>query len=114
MAVKSFLTDIANTIREVKGTSDLINARNFKKEIREVASGIQPSGTLPITDNGIYVVTDYHKVDVNVPTGTPIEVTTGEEMEALLVEENIGKIYKYVGTTTDVYTNGELYIVGEE
>lgn len=46
--------------------------------------------------------------------GTPIEVATVEEMDAQLVEENIGKIYKYVGETSDVYTNGELYQVIEE
>lgn len=46
--------------------------------------------------------------------GTPIEVATPEAMDALLVTENIGKVYKYVGTTDDTYTNGELYIVGEE
>lgn len=46
--------------------------------------------------------------------GTPIEVTTAEAMDALLVTENIGKVYKFVGTTDDTYTNGELYQVIEE
>lgn len=55
----------------------------------------------------------------NIPSGDgeaglPIEVLSTEEMDALLVTENIGKIYKYVGTTGDTYTNCELYQVIEE
>lgn len=46
--------------------------------------------------------------------GTPIEISTSEEMNAVLKEENIGKIYKFVGTTDSTYTNGELYQVIEE
>ena len=46
--------------------------------------------------------------------GTPIEVATAEEMDALLVAENVGKIYKYVGTTNATYESGEFYQVVEE
>jgi hypothetical protein len=46
--------------------------------------------------------------------GLPSEVATAEAMDALLVTENIGKVYKYTGATTETYTNGELYLVGEE
>lgn len=45
--------------------------------------------------------------------GLPIEVETEEEMQALLVAANIGKIYKYVGLSTDNFENGELYAVRE-
>lgn len=45
--------------------------------------------------------------------GTPIELTTSAEMEAVLVAENIGKIYKYVGETNETFTNGNLYQVME-
>ena len=43
--------------------------------------------------------------------GLPINVSTPEAMNALLVSENVGKVYKYTGTTKDSYTNGNLYIV---
>lgn len=46
--------------------------------------------------------------------GIPIEVATAAEMDALLVDENVGKIYKYVGTTNVTYEYGELYQVVEE
>lgn len=43
-----------------------------------------------------------------------VEVSTAAEMNALLVEANIGKAYKFVGTTDDTYTNGDIYVVEEK
>lgn len=69
-----------------------------------------------LTKNGKVLVSD-RKVLVT-PTsnnigGFPIELSTPEEMEAVLVAENIGKIYKYVGETNETFTNGNLYQVTE-
>lgn len=47
-------------------------------------------------------------------SGLPIEVDTSSKMDALLVANNVGKIYKYVGTTDATYKNGELYQVVDE
>ena len=46
--------------------------------------------------------------------GAIIEISTAEEMDALLVAENVGKIYKYIGETNEKYTNGVLYMVEED
>lgn len=43
--------------------------------------------------------------------GKPIEITTAAEMNNLLVAANVGKVYKFTGTTDSNYTNGELYEV---
>ena len=69
-----------------------------------------------LTKNGKVLVSD-GKILVT-PTsnnigGFPIELSTLEEMEAVLVVENIGKIYKYVGETNETFTNGNLYQVTE-
>lgn len=45
--------------------------------------------------------------------GTAMLVSTAEEMDTLLVEENLGKIYKFVGVTDETYTNGQYYIIEE-
>lgn len=71
---------------------------------------IQPSGSQDITANGTYDVTEKASVNVNVPSGVE-EVATAAAMNALLVEANVGKYYKFTGTTDSNYTNGDLYLV---
>lgn len=44
----------------------------------------------------------------------PIEVSTAAAMTALLVAANVGKVYKFTGTTDATYTNGDLYEVVSE
>lgn len=39
------------------------------------------------------------------------DIDTADKMTALLVAENEGNVYKYVGTTTTDYINGDLYVV---
>lgn len=43
--------------------------------------------------------------------GMPIEVETAAEMTEKLVATNVGKIFKYTGTTDATYTHNELYEV---
>lgn len=49
------------------------------------------------------------KVTVNVPSIT--DVATAAGMNAVLVEANVGKVYRFTGTTDETYTNGDLYEV---
>ena len=74
--------------------------------------------SVTITENGTTEVTpDSGKalskvtVTTNVPTSVIEEVSTAAEMNALLVAENVGKAYKFVGTTDSTYTNGDIYEV---
>lgn len=39
------------------------------------------------------------------------DIDTADKMATLLVAENEGNVYKYVGTTTTDYINGDLYAV---
>lgn len=65
---------------------------------------IQPSGSQDITEKA--------SVNVNVPTASAVEeVATASAMDALLVYANVGKYYKFTGTTDSNYTNGDLYLV---
>lgn len=70
---------------------------------------IIPSGAQQVTENGTYDVTDKASVVVDVPAVT--EVATAAVMNTLLVEANVGKYYKFTGTTDSDYTNGDLYLV---
>lgn len=47
-------------------------------------------------------------------SGMPIEVKTESEMNDILnraTQSDVGKIYLYTGTTTNVYKNNELYVL---
>lgn len=98
------------------GTQDVTNYKN-------VNVNVEPNleqKTVTITENGTTEVTPtsgkdgMSKVTVttNVPTASAVEeVATASAMDALLVEANVGKYYKYTGTTDSNYTNGDLYLV---
>ena len=47
---------------------------------------------------------------LNIADSTPIEISTDAGMEEVLTSDNVGKVYKFTGTT-GTYTNGDLYVV---
>ena len=83
---ESTLTDIADAIREKKGSSELLDPADFASEVRGIEGDVLPS---PL----------------------PIEVSTEAEMNALLETAPVGAVYKYVGGTTAIYESGGLYLV---
>lgn len=77
--------------------------------------------TATITENGTTEVTpDSGKalskvtITTNVLQAVPIDVSTADEMTALLIADNVGKVYRFTGTTDSTYTNGDLYEVVNE
>lgn len=81
----------------------------------EVTVNVEPDlTTLSVTENGTYTPTEsdgYDEVVVSVPQGEPISVSTAAGMAAALTAENVGKVYRFTGTTDSDYTNGDLYLV---
>ena len=75
-----FLTNIADAIRTVEGSTNAINPQDFEAKITALT------------------------------ISTPIEISTDAGMEAVLTSDNVGKVYKFTGTS-GTYTNGDLYIV---
>lgn len=81
-------------------------------------SGIQiditSNGTITLATKGKYCNSNID-VNVSVPSSGGItNVSTTDEMTALLVSENVGKVYKFTGTTDSTYTNRDLYEVVSE
>lgn len=74
--------------------------------------------TITVTENSTTEVTPdsgkvLSKVTIitNIQTAVPEEVSTTEAMNALCITPNVGKAYKFTGTTDDTYTNGDIYVV---
>ena len=82
-------------------------------QTEEKAVTVTENGTTEVTtSSGKYL--SKVTVTTNVPTSIIEEVSTAAEMNALLVAENVGKAYKFTGTTDSTYTNGDIYEVVQE
>lgn len=98
------------------GAKDVTNYKNVnvnvEPNLEQKTVDIVANGTTEVTPtagkDGMSKVT----VTTNVPTSGGVEeVATAAAMDALLVEANVGKYYKFTGTTDSNYTNGDLYLV---
>lgn len=97
------------------GAKDVTNYKNVnvnvEPNLEQKTVTITTNGTTEVTPtsgkDGISKIT----VTTNVPTSPIEEVATASAMDALLVEANVEKYYKFTGTTDSNYTNGDLYLV---
>ena len=82
-------------------------------QTEEKAVTVTENGTTEVTpSSGKYL--SKVTVTTNIPTSVIEEVSTAAEMNALLVAANVGKAYKFTGTTDSTYTNGDIYEVVQE
>ena len=135
---KSDLVNIANSVRTKLGVTDSYYVSDLSGAIDSIAltPTLQEKTVTPSTsmqsitaDNGydglskVTVNGDADLIANNIKSGTnifgvtgtyvdstPIEISTDAGMEAVLTSNNVGKVYKFTGTS-DTYTNGDLYIV---
>lgn len=91
------------------GTYDVTDKEKVVVNIKPRLSnlGVSSNGTYNATESGF---DGYSSVDVYVPLGRAIEISTEEEMSAALTSNSLHTIFKYTGTT-GTYTNGNMYII---
>ena len=77
---------------------------DIREKIKEIADN---------TGESIVLGTDTPYSLLGKIEGKPMKIATAEEMNAVLVSQNVGKVYLFVGTTDANYTNGDLYVVEE-
>ena len=72
------------------------------------------SGTTNVTSNQTLETSGkYMSSDIVVNVAGIIEIATSSAMDAVVVSANVGKYYKYTGTTNDKYKNNDIYQVQE-
>lgn len=80
---------------------------NLNTDIQNARTAItNRGGTVTVNGGSSQLATDI----ATIPQGVE-EISTSAEMDNNLTEENAGKLYKYVGTTTSNYVNGRYYKV---
>lgn len=88
------------------GTSDVVAVESGKY----TTGTVYIKGDSNLTADNIKSGTSIFGVTGSYQDSTPIEISTDAGMEAVLTSSNVGKVYKFTGTS-DTYTNGDLYIV---
>ena len=88
------------------GTSNIVAVESGKY----TTSTVYVKGDSNLTADNIKSGTSIFGVTGSYVDSTPIEISTDAGMEAVLTSSNVGKVYKFTGTS-DTYTNGDLYIV---
>lgn len=101
------------------GTYTPSTGKFFDQVTVNVAAIAAQQKTVDVTTNGTTEVTpDTGKalskvtINTNVPQSIPEDVATEAALTAKLVAANLGKAYRYTGTT-GTYTNGNIYVVEE-
>lgn len=94
---KQLLDDLEVAIAEKAGLSGQLT-------INEMITAVKNFNTTPL---------DTYTDAINTTVDGYTMVYTSDEMSALITEDNVGNLYRYMGTTDDAYVYGDFYEVVE-
>ncbi len=109
VVTKKSLTDAADSIRAKTGDSDLIKVEDLDTEIDSIKTGITPTGTIQITQNGQGIdVTNYAAADVAVENS----YTQADEGKVVDNGELVSQTSKNINAngTVDTTKNNEVVV----
>ncbi len=105
-----FLTDVANAIREKKGTSNLINPQNFSDEIRSIVTGEYNIEVVEEADGTQTLnITDWNYVPTpkSVTYGVKIDLANSNpETSVEYTDDAVGFEKSYMDFTNDTFVYG--------
>lgn len=106
---------MANTQIDIitNGTTTLATAgkycdRNIDVNVEVPASGITPTGTVTITENGTHNVANYANAVVNVPTAQPTQFTNLYDVNNVTVKSNLGSQTNGAAVSMESYNYGNV------
>lgn len=117
------LYDLANDVFYTNDGTGTFIAGPVVDENTNISKVVYGSDTLmdltldTVTALSLEIGITAHSADGSMITGTlvkavPIDINNDTDMAAVLVASNVGKCYRFIGTT-GTYTNGDLYVVEE-
>lgn len=120
MTIEDKLTTIGESLQDIKqaiinkGQTVTGNITTYADKINDIQSGVTPTGTLSITANGVYDVTNYASANVSVSSGTSDWVITNNftisgKKSYFKIEDILDTVgYRIVGEDS----NGVIKVVG--
>jgi hypothetical protein len=98
---------------DANGTTTLATAgkycdRNINVDVAVPASGIMPTGSVNITENGTHDVTNYASAVVNVTTAQPTKFTNLYSVNNVTVKSNLGSQSRNTAVYMETYNYGNV------
>lgn len=110
LVTESYLEDIADAIRAKRGVNTTYKPGQMASAIEGIETGITPTGTVSITQNGTTDVTNYASASVNVPNSYSAEDEEKVVLNGELVAQTARALQITQNGTYDTTNNNSVTV----